>query len=66
VDVTAGGVTFRVCISTYPGKAYSHCAPTVSDAVMVVVEVVVLVELTVLVGVGLWRQSQALEIIDVA
>jgi hypothetical protein len=33
---------------------------------MVVVEVVVLVELTVLVGVGLWRQSQALEIIDVA
>lgn len=33
---------------------------------MVVVEVVVLVELTVLVGVGLWMQSQALEIIDVA
>ncbi len=33
---------------------------------MVAVVVVVLVELSVLVGVGTWRQSQALEIIDVA
>jgi len=33
---------------------------------MVAVVVVVLVELSVLVGVGMWRQSQALKIIDVA
>jgi len=59
-------VTFGVCISTYPGKAYSHCAPTVADPLMVAVVVVVLVELSVLVGVGMWRQSQALKIIDVA
>jgi len=51
-----------VCI----GKDSSPGAPTFADPTTVVVKVIVLVVLTIHVGVGMWRQSQALEMIDAA
>lgn len=65
MDVTTGEATFGVIQHT-SCETTESCIPTVADTVKVAVEVVVLVLLTVLVGVGMWRQSQALEIIEVA